>query len=172
MTMIANVIAASTTQNSTDRSVEVGFISGFLSSGSVPPLSDLPQRDDLSWLRQFWSVTGRTSRPPLPSGRCSCRLMDLRWVRSGARRRRLVGWYVLFRAGCTGTRARGGAAASATRPVEPVLPQEHLLGERDLGAEQRADGLATVDALDRLADERSDREHLELLDLARRRQGD
>ena len=70
-----------------DRSVDVGFISGFASAGSLPPLSDAPQRGERSWFRQFLSVTGRTSRPPLPSGRCSCRLMGLRGGgRSGAGR--------------------------------------------------------------------------------------
>ena len=48
---------------------------------------------------------------------------------------------------------------------DAVLPQEHLLGELDLAREEGADGLAAVDALDRLADERRDRQRGDLGDL-------
>ena len=130
------------------RTRDVGFISGFLSVGSRRPSQRGPQRGERSCSRQSRSATVRTSRPPLPSGRCSCRLIAL-----PSRRRR--------------GRSRGGSLVIAARvrsraPLGTVLPQEHLLGERHLGAEQRPDRLAAVDALDRLADERRHREHLDL----------
>src|SRR4029079_6010198 len=53
---------------------------------------------------------------------------------------------------------------------DAVLPQEHLLGELDLAREQRAHRLAAVDPLDRLADERRDRERGDLGDALAGRQ--
>ena len=61
----------------TDISRDVGSISGFLRAGSRSPGSWRPQRGDRSWSRQWRSSTGRGSRPPSPSGRCSCRLIGL-----------------------------------------------------------------------------------------------
>ena len=68
------------------RTSRSGSSPGWRARGSLPPLSDAPQRGERSWLCQFSSVTARGSRPPLPSGRWSCRLMGLRWCRSGAGR--------------------------------------------------------------------------------------
>ena len=63
------------------------------------------------------------------------------------------------------------AARPAGRPLPPSagrsataldVPEEHLLGELDLAGEQRADGLAAVDPDDRLGDQRSKRDDLDL----------
>src|SRR4029079_15170981 len=51
-----------------------------------------------------------------------------------------------------------------------VLPEEHLLGERDIAAEQRADGFAAVNSLDRLADQRRDGQPRDLRQALDRRQ--
>src|SRR6185312_8683733 len=65
-----------------------------------------------------------------------------------------------------------GLVAGVHPALLAVLPEEHLLGERDLAAEQRPDRLAAMDPLDRLADQRRDRQGRDLAETLARRQRD
>src|SRR5205814_9332414 len=75
-----------------------------------------------------------------------------------------------------GTRAAIGIVVRLVTGVHPALlavrPQEHLLGERDLAAEQGADRLAAMDPLDGLADEWGDGQGRDLREPLDRRQRD
>src|SRR3974390_1462109 len=103
---------------------------------------------------------GPRSRPSRPGGAVAGSWVS-EWGRSGAGRCGRAPWYVVVIAGATRsgavsalTAAAAFAAIAPVRARQPVLPEEHLLGVGSLGAEQGAHRLASVDALDGLADER------------------
>ena len=127
-TIRTNVTAPRPSQNRMDRTVEVGFISGFVELGQGIALQGrAPAR------RLELACASPRARPAAVRGR-------------PRRRAGAAAWVMPISSSTRGVQGRFGA----------ILPQQHLLGEGDLAGEQRADGLAAVDALDGLADERRD----------------
>ena len=123
---------------------------GVLEVGSRSPSRAAPQRGDWSWSRQSSSGRDRFEAalavgPVELEGHRSPACADAARRRTRHRRAR-----------------RRLPVARVERALVAALPEQHLLGQRDLAREQGADRFTAVDPLDGLADERRDRQRRDL----------